>query len=222
MIRPLVIRDAARPAILQRWPGLIRENADFPKLARRLRSDGSWPRSPGDLRIRESRLKWSGGGSGMSQRGRPTSIPTRFPPCRIHPQGAEDAGTVAMTCREQEAAITMSSIAMHAAQESVTRRACGEQYQRAIQLFRKPRGGYAGKCEINRHCRAILARFATVTRTANEPLSPPDIHNAQHKPYQGALPGKKGPGIWGPTGGAVLTSYAAIHPARPDLDRANM
>ena len=33
------------PESLKRWPGLIRENADFPKVARRLRSNGSWPRS---------------------------------------------------------------------------------------------------------------------------------------------------------------------------------
>ena len=43
---PFDIAEVAQPVSqsLQRWPGLIRENADFPKVARRLRSDGSWPR----------------------------------------------------------------------------------------------------------------------------------------------------------------------------------
>src|SRR5437660_1823696 len=47
MSLPFDIAEVAQPVpqSLQRWPGLIRENADFPKLARRLRSDGSWPRS---------------------------------------------------------------------------------------------------------------------------------------------------------------------------------
>src|SRR5262249_49551199 len=34
----------AVPQSLQRWPGLVRENADFPKATRRLRSGGGWPR----------------------------------------------------------------------------------------------------------------------------------------------------------------------------------
>src|SRR5256886_14742394 len=47
MSLPFDIAEVAQPVpqSLQRWPGLIRENADFPKVARRLRSDGSWPRS---------------------------------------------------------------------------------------------------------------------------------------------------------------------------------
>src|SRR5206468_12481659 len=46
MSLPFDIAEVAQPVpqSLQRWPGLIRENADFPKVARRLRSDGSWPR----------------------------------------------------------------------------------------------------------------------------------------------------------------------------------
>src|SRR5262249_29311051 len=45
MSLPFDIAEVAQPVpqSLQRWPGLIRENADFPKVARRLRSDGSWP-----------------------------------------------------------------------------------------------------------------------------------------------------------------------------------
>src|SRR5262249_45273665 len=46
MSLPFDIAEVAQPVpqSLQRWPGLIRENANFPKVARRLRSDGSWPR----------------------------------------------------------------------------------------------------------------------------------------------------------------------------------